>query len=133
MRATEIAWAAGFFDGEGCTSVRTNEGRKNTVLIVTQCGPYGKVLCQRFKNTVGRGYINERGPDAKGKLRIYRWRCGSVNDVQATMKCLWPYLGPAKRVQFQRATQEVQNDKQENASQMDSARSTRSVARRGRR
>jgi hypothetical protein len=36
MKSTELAWAAGFFDGEGCFTVRHSRERPALVLSITQ-------------------------------------------------------------------------------------------------
>ena len=91
MKETELAWAAGFFEGEGCVSiVRTTFGR--ITLVLTQAGdPW---TLGRFRNAVGgRGRV--RGPYlSPGHLPAWRWRITARADVIAVMECLRPYLGP---------------------------------------
>lgn len=87
---TEIAWAAGFLDGEGYTSINSN-GRYRTICIaVTQ-----KDLrpLQRFQRIMGIGNILT--PEASG---VTRWRV-SGRKAMAVLERLWPYLSEPKREQ----------------------------------
>lgn len=102
----ELAWAAGFFDGEGCTSVGRTVAhpergiinqRTRMVTTVTQAHP-GPLL--RFQAAVGGlGAINgpkQNGP--RGQL-IWNWRASSFEHCQAVIALLWKYLSQPKRDQ----------------------------------
>jgi hypothetical protein len=80
----ELAWCAGFFDGEGHVSAK----RHGIALSVNQIHPE---VIERFKDAVGK-----RRP-------VYKFVAGSFHDVQAICAMLWPWLGSVKREQFKRA------------------------------
>ncbi len=98
---TEKAWAAGFFDGEGCTYV--NRTGKYTALrvVVTQFhSPETLLRFQRAVEGLGRMY----GPYSKGQ---YFLRFSKKTGAYAAMQLLWPYLSTIKRAQFTRVHTEV--------------------------
>jgi hypothetical protein len=106
-RETELAWAAGFYDGEGSTvPVRQmKRGRVTMAVTVSQKDP--EVL-ERFAAAVGRGYLyppfrpSASKPNPCWQYRLHRWKhCLEVMDL------LWPYLGTLKREQFIRVKAEV--------------------------
>jgi hypothetical protein len=110
---TELAWAAGFFDAEGTTSL--SQGRYLRA-AVPQKGPTGvpEVLV-RFQRAVGVGQIY--GP--KDAL-IYQWTTTSpIKSVQA-IAAIWPWLSSVKRAQVMRAA----TDSQARAIERDAVAST---------
>ena len=94
----ELAWAAGFFDGEGWTGLR---GRAlGMVLPQTDPRPL-----QRFQVAVlGLGTIDgpwqPRNPKWKPK---WTWRIQRFETVQAVAAMLWAFLSEPKREQARRA------------------------------
>lgn len=87
------AWAAGFFDGEGSTSVLSTKRDKYSYLrmSVSQKTPQ---LLEKFQSIVGRGKIY------KSHTRtIYNWNCYVREDCEAVLALLWPYLGQVKKDQ----------------------------------
>ncbi len=92
----ELAWAAGFFDGEG--SVYLKDG-KYAVIGITQIHPY---VLERFVEAVGI----EKSVDGPYKKRnranvVWELRYGRVSEVEAIYKLLKPYLSPVKQTQFE--------------------------------
>ena len=103
MDRTELAWAAGFWDGEGWTNlVRHGRGAAlRPMARVNQSGTHGvPEVLTRFREAVGVGAI--QGPDmADGREPLYRWTVSSRTDVEATYTALRTWLGPVKRQQFE--------------------------------
>jgi hypothetical protein len=104
MDRTELAWAAGFWDGEGSAWLTQPEGRGTAQprARINQSSPNGvpQVLL-RFQRAIRLGKVT--GPTiADGKEPLYRWVVSSRADVLATYIALRPWLGPVKRSQFQR-------------------------------
>jgi hypothetical protein len=103
----ELAWAGGFFDGEGSTYLekhRTHAGQMVPRLYVPQSAEVGVALeLTRLKAaTGGLGSISGVRP-AKGSRKPYRrWRVCVVDDVQLGLHLLWPFIGEVKRAQAQR-------------------------------
>lgn len=89
---TELAWAAGFFDGEGSTSMI----RKNGIILAI-CQNHVEVL-ERFQQAVDAGTIYGPYPmKATGNLR---WQfLASTKVAIVVLGKLWPYLSSEKRNQ----------------------------------
>ena len=96
--ASEIAWAAGLFEGEGCFYF----GHRNlqATLAMTDAD-----VVDRFERIVGFGHRSVREGDHKNDKRgyknewkpIYRWSARSFEHVQALIAMLWPYLGDRRK------------------------------------
>ncbi len=98
MNTKELAWASGFFDGEGCTFVtKVNRGTR-LVMAVAQTS---SAVLERFAAAVGAGNINGPygGRTAKSspywQLSITNWRT-----TQAVYCKLWPMLSRQKKDQI---------------------------------
>jgi hypothetical protein len=102
----ELAWAGGFFDGEGSTYLekhRTHAGYLVPRVHVTQSSEVGIAAeLLRLKATMGGlGTISGVHP-AKGRSRPYRrWRVFTPGGVQLAVHLLWPFIGDVKRRQAQ--------------------------------
>ena len=87
----EIAWAAGFFDGEGSTSLDKSKPR-------VAIGQKDRQVLDRFKTAVGYGKVY--GPyvyvNPPRTFFYYVVRRQQAEDVIA---CLWPFLSQIKREQ----------------------------------
>lgn len=96
MDRHDLAWAAGFFDGEGWAN-RSGRGIQSRI---NQSGNDGvpEVLL-RFQTIVDRGRIH--GPVREdGRLDLYYWDVSSRGDVELVAGALWPWLGDVKRSEF---------------------------------
>ncbi len=85
--SAELAWAAGFFDGEGYT---TTSGRYLQVGITQK----DTRTLDRFLAAVGLGSVTH-------PVRISCWRANGA-DAYRVMEKLWPALSAPKREQFLR-------------------------------
>jgi len=103
---TELAWAAGVYDGEGSASTYLPKGRKSRArqMAVYQNGDgMPPPLLFRFRHAVGDiGLIH--GP-SRGSL--YQWHSKRHAVVDEASALLWPWLCEAKREQLDRAAAEV--------------------------
>lgn len=93
----ELAWCAGFFDGEGTTSIlKAQRDRYSYIRMgISQKHPE---LLERFQTAVGFGKIY------KSKTRnIYSWNCYKQDDVNQVLNKLWIYLGTHKKEQALKA------------------------------
>jgi hypothetical protein len=98
MDRHELAWAAGFFDGEGWA----NRSGRAVQSRINQAGPDGMpAVLLKFQRIVGVGRL--KGPKvAEGKQDLYWWEATSRLDVAAVADLLGPWLSPPKRVEFER-------------------------------
>jgi hypothetical protein len=94
----ELAWAAGFFDGEGCFSYmeRARYG-------VATIGQTDVRALERFMKAVGVGKIygpyDYKTPGRMSKRPWWNCRAHRREHVQAIAAMLWFKLGPIKREQ----------------------------------
>ena len=107
----ELAWAGGFFDGEGSTCLdkhRTHVGYFVPVLYVPQSAEAGVAPeLVRLHNAVGAGTISGLRR-SKPPWRPYRrWRVFTVQKVFRALHLLWPFIGSVKRAQALQAMQVV--------------------------
>ena len=103
--ATELAWAAGFFDGEGTTGVLKRARRSYLSLRVVQVDPRP---LRRFCEALGLG--NFYGPYVRTNEKhsdYYAWCVGSSR-AHAALDLLWPYLSEPKREQASRALRQLE-------------------------
>ena len=93
----ELAWAAGFFDGEGSTSY----SNKKTLpcIAIGQADPF---VLERFRAAVGGvgcvfgPYKRRKNPTWKDQ---WNYHAGKFEEVQAIIAVLWKWLSPLKREQ----------------------------------
>ena len=105
---TELAWAAGFFDGEGHVGVRRDKRPGRVLGLQIGIEQVDQRPLIRFGNAVGwHGHVVSRGkPRAENRRLLYRIIMGHADTV-ATFQKLWPYLSEPKRDQFLRAAKEI--------------------------
>lgn len=98
----ELAWAAGFFDGEGWTGCYHKEPNTRYLMLAinqNDCRPL-----KRFQKAVfGTGRI--RGPikSCQGPNYHYRFEAARFEHVQAIVAAMWPFLCEPKKEQAERA------------------------------
>jgi hypothetical protein len=101
---TELAWAAGFFDGEGSVGCMTRQrGAARYLCIQAQIAQVDRRVLDRFKRAVSAGKVN--GPYARKSPKhkaIYRWGTSQFKEVEDIFALLDPHLSPVKRKQFRR-------------------------------
>lgn len=101
--STELAWAAGFFDGEGTFYRRSRRSRKEFNIEVSQ---RDRRVLDRFNEAVGHGKVINRNGRGATKPH-FMWVCYRREDVYSTVNKLWPYLGEVKKEQIIRATDDI--------------------------
>jgi len=89
----ELAWAAGFFDGEGSTCVERKVNR-----LILSVGQNNPIPLQRFVDVVGFG-LKVYGPHKDGGYKV---TTSSKKALAVAIK-LWPYLSDIKRQQIIRS------------------------------
>ena len=88
----EIAWAAGFFDGEGCTTICGRQVR----IQVKQVDPRP---LERFYAAIGKVGTIRLEPRRGGSRPIYVWYAQRAGVVFHVLDRLWPYLSEPKKEQ----------------------------------
>lgn len=99
----ELAWAAGFFDGEGSTyfQIRTQQkGRQRQYgYLAAAVHQTHREVLDRFQEAVGLGIVYGPYKQKKAQWNDF-WRYIAHGDeADAVLKLLWPYLGSVKRDQ----------------------------------
>jgi hypothetical protein len=89
----ELAWAAGFFDGEGCTSLSRKGDNAHLRCAVSQ---KDRRTLDRFQAAVGVGRIYERR-----HATPWVWQTTNEADTRTVLALLDPYLSEPKREQAQ--------------------------------
>ena len=100
MSKTELAWAAGFFDGEGWVGTDAVSKSGGMYLRVYVPQKFRRVL-DRFQKAVGVGKVN--GPHKHGPGRSFQFQCSASGDVKTIFTKLKPYLDQIKTRQFEDA------------------------------
>ena len=89
--STCLAWAAGFFDGEGGTYIQHNARKRKYLKIIV--GQKHREPLDRIRRIFQCGNITQR---ANG---IYVWQVCTGDDVHHVLEMMWPYLTEIKRLQ----------------------------------
>lgn len=119
MIETELAWAAGFFDGEGSSkriynhyTTKKGEVRKPTSNVVLSVAQTALKPLERFKEAVGGiGHIN--GPyKYRANQRPYWVWSASYFSGRLVFKRLEKYLCSIKKEQYFKVSRSVTNEKQ---------------------
>lgn len=104
----ELAWAAGFFDGEGTIGVCTPPSKPARHLQV-RASQANRIPLDRLRRAVldcGKVY----GPYSNGPLStqpIFQYQAASFEHAQATIAMLWPFLCEPKRAQAEKALRAI--------------------------
>jgi hypothetical protein len=98
MDRHELAWAAGFFDGEGWA----NKASRGVQSRINQADPDGMpAVLLKFRRIVGVGRL--KGPQREeGKQDLYWWEATSRADIARVAELISPWLCHVKRKQFER-------------------------------
>ena len=99
-KETELAWCAGFFDGEGTTCLLKTKRDKNIYLRMS--------IAQKDEETLLRFQQNIGGAIYKSKTRdIFSLNIYSNENVVQALTLLWPYLGSCKKAQANKSIEQV--------------------------
>lgn len=106
----ELAWAAGFFDGEGSTGAYGPHHAYPRCQVAQAVDDPARpeivpVTLQRFQRAVGGlGYFScaITSPAASARAQ-YKWHAWSFEHMQAVVAMLWAFLSPMKRAQMRKA------------------------------
>lgn len=109
LNTHELAWAAGFFDGEGY--IHTSHRKRNNIAqrrvystFAVDVRQVDRRVLDRFQAAVGvgkvRGPYKQTNPNAKP---AFTFSVGKFEEVQHVIACLWNWLSPVKRAQCKTA------------------------------
>ena len=89
MSPTQIAWAAGLFEGEGCMSIQDRRNRQTGYRLSIEMTD--KDIVERFQNLMGVGNITTR--QRRHWKPTYTWRMNRRDEVRRILNLLLPYFG----------------------------------------
>jgi len=100
MSQTELAWCAGFFDGEG--NVAAQKNRVKYMRLSMNATQIDRVVLDRMQNTLGgsvTGPYKYRAADSP----LWHWNLTSFEGVQYAICLMWNFLSPVKKAQATKA------------------------------
>lgn len=109
MNLTELAWAAGLFDGEGstCPAGRTRvDGHRPSLRMTLSQKNTGPELLLRFQHAVGEGRVKQR-VDRPG---VWTWTCIG-EPCKNVLRLLSPFLSFPKLDQAEQVLEAQQNSR----------------------
>ena len=119
LNREELAWAAGFFDGEGNIRAQGPHSPRNAPefrRLVIQISQKDTEVLYRFQRAVlGLGGIYGPTYDKRGSGGMYSYRITSWEKGQAIIAMLWPFLSTIKREQAATSLVDVMNYKRTSA------------------
>jgi hypothetical protein len=104
----ELAWAAGFYDGEGCTCLHSRTDRNGVLRLSMSISQVDIRPLHRFQEAVlGFGSICFRNKAAKSTHSdIYVWQEQRPSRIFQIVPLLWNFLSEPKREQIERCLSE---------------------------
>lgn len=117
----ELAWAAGFFDGEGYIGVCWNgnghlhSGKKfrsinlSIAQSIDKDGRTAYVLKRFQKVVLGLGHIAKKRDHQGNRRAANQFQSGKFEHIQAIIALLWKYLSPTKKQQAMLALNKYHN------------------------
>lgn len=94
----QLAWVAGFFDGEGHVSEHSDGRASHRPMLAISQKERGPL--DRVEAAVGFGRV--RGPYTSNGRTKHVYQLTSFEHIQAFCAMVWVWLGPTKREQFRR-------------------------------
>src|SRR4051812_35629251 len=100
LNREDLAWAAGFFDGEGTVRFKPDRrGGKNSGTVAMSVHQVRREPLVRFQRALG-GMGKIGGPYPTGRENpILSWYATGWKNSQAIVAMLWPFLSVPKREQ----------------------------------
>jgi hypothetical protein len=87
-RESDLAWAAGLFEGEGCFSLHHKGRTARALLSMTD-----EDVVRRFHDIVGFGTVIQKTGLKPPNLPQWRWAANSRHEFERTVDLFTPWLG----------------------------------------
>lgn len=115
---TELAWSAGFLDGEGTYGMRRVKKPNGHIVpgMVFQAQQVHREPLDRLAAILGGSVTGPYGPYNNNRDQpIYSWNLRSYEQVKLALFKLWPYMGSVKREQALRSWADFLETRAQNA------------------
>lgn len=116
-RRSDIAWAAGIFEGEGTLFLTSQTNSPCAALRMTD-----EDVVRRFAEIIRRGRVTEVIDPRPQCKPLWSWRLGTKDDVGVLIKLFYPYLGQRRRAKADEVLLVCQRPKKKRASVSDATR-----------
>ena len=105
MEKTDLAWAAGFFDGEGCVHyhVLNNKYKTTSISLSISQSVLNEDLLSKWFNIFKVGGFNSTHSHRGNENAIDHWVTARFEHIQYIMALIWPWLGKAKKDKYEEA------------------------------
>ena len=91
---TDIAWAAGLFEGEGCIYIIKHRKKSATLRLTST----DKDVVERFAQIVGVGNVLLETASRKSHWKpLYLWNISKREEVRRILVSFMPYLGERRK------------------------------------
>lgn len=104
MNNEDLAWAAGFIDGEGHFGIANKE--RMTPQIYLSAGQCDRRVLDRLQAILGGKVYGPYKQKKAGHNDYHYWRLGS-QETKVAAERLWPWLSEVKKEQFGRSANGV--------------------------
>ena len=98
MTNTQLAWAAGLFEGEGSISLKQSTPGRSITLSVAMTD-YD--VLERF-NSIFPGYLRPKNKGSNNPSHykpLWEWRLHKISDCYATLLAMMPFFGTRRSYQ----------------------------------
>jgi len=103
---TELAWAAGFIDGEGSFGIQRQKGKKDIAYL--QAGQTDREVLDRLQATIADGKVyGPYTPRRKNDQPYYYYRLTGNKRVEEAGLKIYPWLSSRKKEQYGRAIRQL--------------------------
>ncbi len=82
----KLAWAAGFFDGEGCVAVANGNS------LYMSAAQIDRTPLDQLTEILGGKVYGPRYPSREGRRPIFEWKLTTHHNVVRALRCLLPFL-----------------------------------------
>lgn len=101
LNREELAWCAGYFDGEGCFYLSHLKNEAHSLVFGASLKQVELETLEKFHRVVTVGSI--KGPYKTATGQIYRWAVYGFEKTQFLACVMWPWLGTVKKEQWKSA------------------------------
>lgn len=105
----ELAWAAGFLDGEACFKFYTANNDKGRGRLAVTVAQVRREPLDRLATLFGGTVRGPYGPYQNSKQAHFQWDTSSYERAETVIESIWPWLSDPKREQALQAIEEYKN------------------------